>query len=114
MKMAKKRPNLIAGQDDREPPGALRVHETVEPGDLLPEHLAVEEQMCGGCSNAHWVLPYLRSPPATRKGIGSGRADHTVSLSNDRQKFEAVSVLVLSAHPAYATVCGPTLSGIIR
>lgn len=31
-----------------------------------------------------------------------------------RAQFKAGSVPVLSAHPAYATVCGPTLSGIIR
>src|SRR3989304_3579146 len=36
--------NLFAGQDDGQPPGAFRVHDAVEPGDLLAEHLAVQEQ----------------------------------------------------------------------
>jgi hypothetical protein len=36
--------NLFAAQDDRQTPGALRVHDAVQPRDLLTKHLAVQEQ----------------------------------------------------------------------
>ena len=74
-------------QDDGQPPGTLRMHDAVEPRDLLTEHLAVQEQqraqrlVLGG--GRHLSLNSKRRQelrdPAVRSNAGLGLAGVTTN-----------------------------------